>query len=997
MKRILLLKGYVLFTFCLFCTSVYAQQPTFQWAKHLKSDGQIGSGILDMELDKDKNILIVGYFYDSIDVDPGPDTLQFYAVGQGDSYIAKLDSNGTLLWANHIGNVYNDRINAVDIDTSGNIYTGGSFSGTIDLDPSSNVLNFTNNSSVNGDSFIQKFDSNGNLIWAKVFGSSNGDDQVDEIEVTPYGDIIASGVYQGTADFDPNSGVFNLTFVGWIDAYVLRLDTNGDFVWAKSFGGQNGELVRTLEIDESENIYFGGVFENSGDFDPGTGVFTLTSQGGFDTYFVKIDANGDFVWAKSYDADQCGTIALDNLGNAYLTGGFENTCNFDVGGTNTSLTANSIFDDGFVLKLDSIGNFTWVKHLDGNTGNDLFFAATTDNENNLYVGGLFWQNATFDNIFTVNSNGSGDAIVSKIDTSGTIEWVQTFGGLTNVNVRNMKVDNNNALYSQGDFSGTADFDPGVGVANLTVPGNGFNSYIQKLAPPLDNDAGVTAIQAPNCSGSFAIPTTIQNFGANNIDTLQVEWSINGVLQPTYFFNDTIEVDSITMISLDTFDFQFPQNYTVKVWTSQPNNQTDAQTFNDTTTITFTPNPVYQINQSFTVCQGQMISVGNMTYNSTGIYTDTLSTIVGCDSIIITNLTVNSLSFDTVNAMICSNQIYNFGGSQYNLSGSYNDTLTNVNGCDSIVTLNLTVNPLSLSTLNVAICSNQTYNFNGNILNSTGSYQDTLSNTNGCDSIVTLNLMVNPPTFETLDIAICSNQTYNFNGNILNTTGSYQDTLSNVNGCDSVVTLNLTINPTSTTTIDTAICSGETFVAAGITHVAASTYIYFLQNWQGCDSVLTLNLTVNDLPIPIVQQVNDSTLEVNTATTYQWYLDGNLLPNETNQTIVPMVSGLYSVEVTNADGCTAQSTDFQFFIINTDIINIENNTFKIYPNPTTEQIFIENRNNMKIQNIGLFDLNGKLYKTYQNTEILDITTVPNGFYILKIKTGQKVLSYKIWIQ
>jgi hypothetical protein len=159
----------------------------------------------------------------------------------------------------------------------------------------------------------------------------------------------------------------------------------------------------------------------------------------------------------------------------------------------------------------------------------------------------------------------------------------------------------------------------------------------------------------------------------------------------------------------------------------------------------------------------------------------------CDTI---RIEVSPPITGTINASICSNQFYLFNGVNRNTAGSYLDTFVSYRGCDSVVTLNLTVRPVRTSTINATICSNQTYLFNGINRNTTGSYLDTFTAVNGCDSVVTLNLTVNPTRTGTINTTICSNQVYNFNGVNRNTTGSYLDTFMAVNGCDSVVTLNL---------------------------------------------------------------------------------------------------------------------------------------------------------------------------------------------------------------
>ncbi|HPF01241.1 MAG TPA: T9SS type A sorting domain-containing protein [Bacteroidales bacterium] len=161
-------------------------------------------------------------------------------------------------------------------------------------------------------------------------------------------------------------------------------------------------------------------------------------------------------------------------------------------------------------------------------------------------------------------------------------------------------------------------------------------------------------------------------------------------------------------------------------------------------------------------------------------------------------TVNSQPFsiivhpvikDTITTTICSNDQYLIGAVAYNTAGTFTDTLISSNGCDSIVTLHLSVNPVSDSALTETICQNNPFSFGGEFINISGIYKDTLVNALGCDSIVTLNLTVNDTSFSEFWITDTS---YTWNTIAYTESGDYEQTLLNAYGCDSVVTLHLTV-------------------------------------------------------------------------------------------------------------------------------------------------------------------------------------------------------------
>jgi hypothetical protein len=246
-----------------------------------------------------------------------------------------------------------------------------------------------------------------------------------------------------------------------------------------------------------------------------------------------------------------------------------------------------------------------------------------------------------------------------------------------------------------------------------------------------------------------------------------------------------------------------------------------------------------------ICSGLSYWFKGQNRTSTGTYRDTLINSVGCDSFVILNLTIKALSFTNLTATICDNQSYVFKGIPRNTAGIYKDTLVNSLACDSIVTLTLTVNPRTYRTIFDTICSNQVYSFDGNNLNTSGIYYDTLLNSKNCDSIVTLNLFVKSISTYSFNQSICSNSSYFFNGMNRTTAGFYLDTLVNSKGCDSFVTLNLTVKNTSTYSYNQEICLNDSILFNGIYRKLTGSYLDTMVNSQGCDSFITLNLVVRN--------------------------------------------------------------------------------------------------------------------------------------------------------
>jgi len=250
-------------------------------------------------------------------------------------------------------------------------------------------------------------------------------------------------------------------------------------------------------------------------------------------------------------------------------------------------------------------------------------------------------------------------------------------------------------------------------------------------------------------------------------------------------------------------------------------------------------------QSFTICQGSSVNVGTSTYNASGIYTDVLVAANGCDSTITTTLFVESTLTSNSSTTICQGDNYLFGASNLTVAGTYSNTLIAVGGCDSIVTLFLSVLPIDTSNVFVTICNGQSYTFAATVLTTSGTYLNTLTTVNGCDSIERLYLTVNPTITGSVSATICQGQNYVFGSQTLSSTGTFTEMFTTIGGCDSLVTLYLTVNPIISSSNSATICAGQSYTFGSQTISASGTYTDVLQTASGCDSTVSLYLFVDD--------------------------------------------------------------------------------------------------------------------------------------------------------
>jgi hypothetical protein len=260
------------------------------------------------------------------------------------------------------------------------------------------------------------------------------------------------------------------------------------------------------------------------------------------------------------------------------------------------------------------------------------------------------------------------------------------------------------------------------------------------------------------------------------------------------------------------------------------------------------NPIYNDTIIAEICNGETYSQFGFNENTAGFYTQSLQTIKGCDSIVNLNLIINPIYNDTILAEICSNETYTLNGFNVYTAGFYTQNLQTTKGCDSVVNLNLIVNPIYLTNHFDTICKGQLYNNYGfNFTSDTsGFYTQNLQTIKGCDSIINLNLIVNPIYNDTIIAEICNGETYSQFGFNENTAGFYTQSLQTIKGCDSVVNLSLIVNPIYNDTIIAEICQGEVYSQFGFIVSTAGFYTQSLQTIKGCDSIVNLSLIVNPI-------------------------------------------------------------------------------------------------------------------------------------------------------
>ena len=397
-----------------------------------------------------------------------------------------------------------------------------------------------------------------------------------------------------------------------------------------------------------------------------------------------------------------------------------------------------------------------------------------------------------------------------------------------------------------------------------------------------------------------------------------------------------------------------------------------------------------VNLTLSVCNGDSALINGNYELASGNFYDTATSVLGCDSITITNFTVENLITNSVMANVCYGGSLFLGGAYQSAAGNYVDSLSTASGCDSLVTTTLTISSVITNNVTASVCSGDSLFLAGAYQSAAGNYVDSLSTASGCDSLVTTTLTISSVITNNVTASVCSGDSLFLAGAYQSAAGNYVDSLSTASGCDSLVTTTLTVNTASSST-DTQLAACDFTWIDGVTYTASnSTATFTTSNALGCDSVVTLDLTINPIVATIAQNGNDiEASATNGAAPYSF----DWSTGESTPSITPAANGPYWVVVSDANACSSDTTSFDVtFVSGTGILSIDN-VFNIYPNPTNDLINIDTKGNNQYLSANVYDIFGKLLINTNNSKI-SLNKFEDGVYILEITTPTNTFTTRI---
>ncbi|MEL6863341.1 MAG: T9SS type B sorting domain-containing protein [Bacteroidota bacterium] len=663
-----------------------------------------------------------------------------------DYWIAKVDANGIFQWDNTFNANNRDELYSIINTPDGGYLLGGFSNSDISGDKSEA-------SRGNYDYWIIKTDAAGNLQWDRTYGGS-GDDFLYEVANTPDGNYLLMG--SSASDV---SGEKNSLSRGGHDYWILKIDPSGAIIWQQTVGGPDNDNAYAIHVNPDGTFLAGGTsFSDIG------GEKNDPLEGDRDYWIVKMDADGNILWEESLGGlgrEQLYDINKTQNGTYLITG----LSRSDISGDKTF--PNQGVSDYWLLAVDEMGNI--VKELAlGGDGNDNLHACVPLSDGSMLLGGFTASGASGDK--SEPSRGFNDNWVVKVDCAMPLDLGP------------------DTIICAGEPIG---FD-------LTVPGctcceyqwsDGYDQAQRTWVPNGSEAYSVTISDAWHCRAVDSIRIDIQNPPVFNLgpdqticdgEVLTLASNISGV---TYNWSTAATSPNINATTAGTYSLTV----------------TDNANCSYTDDVNLSVNPVFQSTVIATICEGDSIWLSNAFQQSTGVYSDTLTSTLLCDSIISTNLTVFTQDTIWLSAASCAPSD----------TGVFISTFTNQNGCDSLIieTVDLLVPDTTL--FFETSCNPAQIGVNIN----------TLSNQIGCDSLIITQTDFDPLGVDSTFISqIDCDQ---------NQAGLVIQTLNNQAGCDSLIFTTTNYSPPDTTFLFNTSCDPAQI---GIN-------INTLSNQIGCDSLI----------------------------------------------------------------------------------------------------------------------------------------------------------------
>jgi len=713
------------------------------------------------------------------------------------------------------------------------------------------------------------------------------------------------------------------------ESWIAKFSEFGTLVWLKSFNGSNKVELGGFDYFDG-NLYLTINLNDSMDADPDTGTFLIATPTHFGTtMLVCIDTSGSFNRATRLVYSYHFNSGMDDLGNIYLIGNIRTLTFFNFPDTN-SIRQPSNADRIFLAKYDSLGSFNRVNTQRGQGIGSTKF--TLDDDGNSYLFGYLNDSTYLDgnrmsHLLVQVGASPNTGYFASYDSS--LNCVEAYS--TNIFFTAPKVISNDlGVQYFGSYNQTPDtFDLDLDPFSFRWEGHKFLVNYLNICRPQHN---------------FETSKFCQN------DSL--------FRKGQWFKSDTILFDTVS------FSSQCDSIYVEYL----------VSDFGSIDTI------------RLNACDSLISPSGNHVWFIDSLYLDTLSNVAGCDSILVIDLSILSSSFTNITDTGCNQYTSPSGLHTWTQSGVFLDTLTNQFGCDSVLSISLTIGLSKLTSTSLRSCNSFT-SPSGMIYNQSTVFTDTLSTAYSCDSLVTFNLSIDTNTTAQLSMAACDTL-FSPSGKFKWTSsGPHLDTIQNSVGCDSIMTINIAISSSSSSVSYDTSCAPYSSPSGRFSWDSTAVYTDTLMNSQSCDSVLNIHLEIKKVDVRVSDTLSLTALWANALNaTFQWFKCDStyvVLADETNSLFTPAQGGMYSVEV-NQNGCVDTSDCAVYNRVGVAGEIGQASRYALIPNPNRGHFEIHQESPLAYQ-FEIYSFIGQLINSGTSstkTQKFELE-IASGTYILKI--------------
>jgi gliding motility-associated-like protein len=826
-----ILKAHYILTDSIVCFHIKSYDPTHTLIIDPKLEWSTYFGGTDIEqcfgsvLDNTANIYTYGFTNSSSNI--AYNGYQDTLINVNNAYLAKFNTKGQLIWSTYYGSQTFFR--GACVDSKNNISLVGYV-----ISSSTNISFNGHQNSHNGgtnDGLLVKFNAQGQRLWASYYGGMAADN-IWDCAIDSTNSIIIYG--QTTSQSNIASNGHQNTFYLKMqsngtyppNSFLVKFNENGVRLWGSYFG-INGSNYSKIALDYSNNIFISG-----GSNDDKLILNANTTIFGAFHFLAKFSPSGSFIFSK-------------RIGLNSVFAGLDNHLCFNKNKLYFSIAPTSMINppnltsgfkkavtgpnDVLFVQLDTLGNQLWASYVGGNDRERAPRIVIDKHQNRYIAAHTISPSGIYVKGVDSSLSGGNDLFVTKISKSDSVIWSSYFGGDNMENDPYILVDSNDNIY--------------LSATTLSINGINYQGHQNNYGGGL-SDAFLMKI---SCSRYDTIRDTIC-FG-DSVTYRSKKYSKAGFYIDSFLtwdICDSFITLHLTVLRRDTiYRYDTICSGTNYVWNGTY--RTMSGIYRDTLTNNVGCDSFLVLNLHIkrtdtvqvydTSCANLPKTFNGSNLTTSGIYRDTLKNILGCDSLIFYHFIPKPVYETPLSRAICASDSSLFGGVYRKTAGVYYDTLKTILNCDSVLKLTLSINQLDTNRQTQSICRGKSYNFYSQILTNAGTYSHKWTNRNGCDSTVLLTLSVIDSSTYSFNRMLCSGQSFPFNNQNLTQAGVYRDTFMNYLGCDSFVTLNLSFGLVLYDTLRQTVCAGQAFRG----YSSPGTYYETYKSNQGCDSILTIYL------------------------------------------------------------------------------------------------------------------------------------------------------------